>query len=196
LKAASLFPTIRPLLFLPLLMATAALRADEPGPTLKELLKQAFEEPERVAFWNLLHEMGRHAGRVTDRSTYLVVVSWFPDKLRDKDSYCILRYTVTDIGNSHNRRIAIHYGNADAQDGNDATLPTDQLKALRGLLETLPESKEAPPIGRTVLVSFQSDDKWRTETYDAAKLPEEFEKVMAIIGERFETKDRRDQKAK
>jgi hypothetical protein len=42
---------------------------------------------------------------------------------------------------------------------------------------------------RTVHVSFESDDKWRTETYDAADLPAEFEKIMLIIGERFETKD-------
>jgi hypothetical protein len=34
---------------------------------------------------------------------------------------------------------------------------------------------------------LQSGDKWRTETYDAAALPDEFEKVMLIIGERLET---------
>ena len=58
----------------------------------------------------------------------------------------------------------------------------------------MPESKAEPPIERTVLVSFQSDDKWRTETYDAAELPKEFENLMLIIGERAETKDRHKKK--
>jgi hypothetical protein len=50
------------------------------------------------------------------------------------------------------------------------------------------------PPGRTVLVGFQSGDKWRTETYNGAKLPDEFEKAMLILGERSETIDRHKKK--
>lgn len=59
------------------------------------------------------------------------------------------------------------------------------------LLESLPTSRNPPPIDRTVHLSFQDRAEWRTETYNADNLPAAMEAVMEIIGERFETKGER-----
>ena len=39
-------------------------------------------------------------------------------------------------------------------------------------------------------VSFKAEEDWKTVTYDAEELPREFESVLLILGERFETANR------
>ncbi|HSI32933.1 MAG TPA: hypothetical protein VK986_05025, partial [Tepidisphaeraceae bacterium] len=62
---------------------------------------------------------------------------------------------------------------------------------LTALLAALPASKSPPPLARLVIVSRQVGDEWRTDVYDAAELPPAMEAVMAILGERYETRGRR-----
>jgi hypothetical protein len=165
-------------------MATArALRADEPGPTLKELIRQArdlrtFDTPAEAVKYHLT----LHASPQWGQRRHLLVISWFRGNGRTA-----LRYTVTEDGTSEDVREV--YSHA-SQVWQQTSLSAKDLKRLTDLLPNLPESKAEPPIERTVHVSFQSGDKWRTETYDASTLPDEFEAVLKITGERFETKDR------
>ena len=77
------------------------------------------------------------------------------------------------------------------QASNRKQLEEEPLKTLHQLIPVLPKSTTEPPIGRTVYVSFKDKNCWRTETYDAEKLPGEFESVLQILGERFETRDRK-----
>ena len=52
------------------------------------------------------------------------------------------------------------------------------------------DGKKVEQVERTVYVSFLVGKDWRTVSYDSAELPKEFERVMLLIGERFETKKR------
>lgn len=160
----------------------AGLSAAEPGPTLKELIRQASEQPRDESSLAVRSAMRYHEGAKLDNKSYLLVVSWFRGHVGH-----LLLYTVTETGDNHSRRAIFNYA---TQATVDDTLSSDQLRALRAVLDKLPPSKAEPPIERTVLVSFQSGEKWRTETCDTAALPDEFETVMSIIGERGETTGR------
>jgi hypothetical protein len=118
-----------------------------------------------------------------DGQRQILVVSWFHE-------HYILFYRVGESGHCFDARETVMA----TQACSEKRLSRDKLQALRHLMDKLPGSYAEPPTEQTVLVSFQLGDKWRTETYDAAGLPNEFEKVMLIIGERFETKDRHKKK--
>src|SRR5262249_7299878 len=113
-------------------------------------------------------------------SNRLLVISWWKDRIM------VLQYTVTDDGAYESVRDTPRAKQANRR----KTIDEEELKRLIDLLPALPESTAEPPIQETVLVSFQSGKKWRTETYDTANLPDKLEKAMLIIGERGETKDR------
>jgi hypothetical protein len=112
----------------------------------------------------------------------LLVMTWF---LR---SGTALRYNVTQKGKWFNVRNVYDWASQDAHGGQ---LSAKELANLRGLLPKLPKSAAKPPIERTVVVSCERDGKWCTETYDSSHIPETLERVMLIVGERFETKDRK-----
>jgi len=186
-----MFRPFRPLLFLPLLVATAALGADE-GPTFKELLRQAPATRAETGIIPaaaevfLFHDKSEWQGKART-----LAITWF--YLGQQSA---LQYFVNEDGYVRDWRQILKYSQRDVQAVDERSLEKTDLDSLKSLLGKLPQSKAEPPIERTVLVSFQSGDKWRTETYDAANLPEEFEKVMAIIGERFETRERLKKTAK
>ena len=123
-----------------------------------------------------------HQGPQVGATRQVLVISWFTG-----DGRTVLRYKVGDDGSSENMRDVY---NRSVQDWHQRTLTAGYQKYLASLLAKLPESKAEPPIDRTVYVSFQAGGKWRSETYDAAALPDEFEAVIKFLGERFETKDR------
>jgi hypothetical protein len=182
--------TIRNLLWLMMAVTVGSVAAQEPGQTLKELVRQASSGPNSTSEISdaVRWQMSYHADPQWGGRKHILVVSWFHWKVVG-----VLRYKVTENGESDNVRC---YYNHASQDYRDETLSTESMRSLRDLLLKLPASSAEPPIERTVHVSFQAGDKWRTETYDAAKLPDEFEKVMLIIGERFETEGRHGKKAK
>ena len=73
------------------------------------------------------------------------------------------------------------------EDSQSGKLSDSHLSNLRTLLPKLPKSAaNKPPISRTVVISFERDGKWCTETYDSSKLPETLERIMLIVDERFE----------
>lgn len=111
-----------------------------------------------------------------------LVITWFLDKRT------ALLYIVSQEGEWHSVCDVYDWAFEDAQQGQ---LADKNLADLRELLPKLPKSAEKPPIDRTVVVSFERDGKWCTETYNSAKLPETFEKVMLIVGERHETKEQK-----
>jgi len=178
--------TICDVLSFMLVVGLGSLRADEPGPTLKELLRQAKDlgpfDPSDSPAMAVRSEMRRHAGPRLGGNQYALQISWFRG-----DGRTSLRYSVTEGGFRHDYR---HVYNHATQANRKKQLTEIELNSLRELLEKLPESKAEPPIERTVHTSFQAGDVWRTETYDAATLPDPFEAIMRIIGERFETRDR------
>jgi len=112
----------------------------------------------------------------------LLVMTWFLSKGTALD------YNVSRTGEWDNVRDVYDWAHQDLRGGQ---LADKDLADLRELLPKLPKSAAKPPIERTVVVSFERDGKWCTETYDSAKLPEALEKVMLIVGERFETKERK-----
>ena len=112
----------------------------------------------------------------------MLVISWFLH-----GGTTALRYAVNGAGDVHDVR-EVH--NWALQAWHDKKLGKKRLKELRTLLPRLPKSTSDPPIDRTVHVSFADSEGWRTETYDTENLPVEFESVMQILGERFETRDR------
>lgn len=153
-------------------------------PTLKEMLNQADNDlsfDERYSLSIIKHLLSDHAGSQVGAENRLAVVSWFGHEGR-----VVYRYAVTDDGYSYDMRLTTRSAQAFSQ----KTLSAADKEQLATLLSRLPESKSEPPIGRTVHISFQASGKWRTETYDADSLPEPFEDVMKVLGERFETKDR------
>lgn len=174
--------TIRDLLWLTMLLPFSVLSAQEPAPTLKYLLKQEPDKRLESSAAAVRYYLNFHAEPQPGIPRPILVISWFPG-----DGKTALRYRVIENGNIEDVRDVF---NRTTQAWHQRVLPRLDLRQLKELLPTLPASTAEPPIGRTVLVSFQSRDKWRTETYDAAKLPDELEKVLLIIGERFETKNR------
>jgi hypothetical protein len=171
-------------LWLMVLAACAVVCADEPGPTLKELVQK--ESEGRAARSYLAGHTEFQPNKTKTRN--LLTISWFISKYGNS----VWLYHITDDGSFLNGRDVYDWA---LQASSQTILPPNDLKRLKVLLSALPQSNAEPPIERTVLVSFQSGDKWRTETYDAAALPEAFEKVLLIVGERSETKDRHKKKA-
>jgi hypothetical protein len=165
----------------------AAARSEAPGPTLKELLKQEGDGGQNSPADAVRDHLSVHAGPRWGIHRHRLVISWFIG-----NGTTALRYTVTESGISEDVREVYNWA---SQDWQRKWLSADNLKRLAELLPQLPESKAEPPIERTVHISFQSGDQWRTETYDAAALPAQFEQVMLILGERSETHARHQKKA-
>jgi hypothetical protein len=118
---------------------------------------------------------------------HILIISWF----RSKHGSSASLYYVSARGAFFNGHDVYDWA---LQASSETTLPANDLKRLTELLPKLPESKAEPPIERTVLVSFHDGNKWRTETYDEATLPDQFEAVMKVIGERRETLERHKKK--
>lgn len=108
-----------------------------------------------------------------------LLISWF-------QPHYILHYSVDENGKVHNYR----YHQLAVQANQRSELNIADQQELDALLAALPASKANPPVERTVYVSFLVGKDWRTVSYDSAELPKEFERVMLLIGERFETKKR------
>jgi hypothetical protein len=175
--------TFRDLLWL--MMVTGIVNriaSQEPGPSLKELLRQDPDKRLESPAAAIRYYLSFHGQPPADIPQPIAVISWFRD-----DGRTALRYRVIENGSSEDVRDVF---NRAVQAWHQKVLRRTDLKQLSQLLPTLPASTAEPPIERTVHVSFRSGVEWRTETYDAAKLPDEFEKVLLIIGERFETKGR------
>ena len=114
----------------------------------------------------------------------VLVMTWFQD-----DCISALFYHVSQKGEWFSVLNVYNHAHQDAQSGK---LSDSHLSNLRTLLPKLPKSAaNKPPISRFVVISFERDGKWCTETYDSSHLPDALEKVMLIVGERFETKDRK-----
>jgi hypothetical protein len=99
-----------------------------------------------------------------------------------------LFYDVSQGGDWYNARNVVYFA---VQANQNGQFSEKDLADLRGLLPKLPKSAAKPPIERTVAVSCERDGRWCTETYDSSHIPETLEKIMLILGERFETKDRK-----
>ena len=172
-------------------------RAEEPL-TLKQLLKQERDESDRRRSESraaVQYLMMFHAGpKLTTKykgkddlwqvqvDTRILVISRF-----SLDGKMAIRYTVSDTGRAHSVRDVYDWAR---QAEHDRPLGQDELTKLKELLPDVPKSDADPPINRAVCVSFEGKDGWRTETFDAEKLPNEVESLMKIVGERFETRDR------
>ncbi len=180
--------------------------AGDPGPTLEELLRSpaaqgiTLEQSNSPAFAVADH-VRAHAGAEMRSTTKdkdgkkiehvvhrLLVVSWFLGNGRT-----VLRYTVINDGHCFDERHVFDWAH---QGGRQKSLSKDELVSLGKLFGKLPKSKSTPPIERTVHVSFQLADEWRTETYDASALPDALEQTMLILGERAETRGRHTKKGK
>jgi hypothetical protein len=180
----------RNVLWLTVVMPCAGTHGNEPGPTYKQLLQQApalraetgVSPAAEEVF--LFHDRSDWQGKAR-----ILAITWFY-----RGQHSALQYFLNEDGYLRDWRQILKNSQRDVQASDERSLRAAELKSVKSLIADLPESKTEPPIELTVLVSFQSGDKWRTETYDAAALPDEFEKVMYIIGERFETKDRHKKK--
>jgi hypothetical protein len=117
----------------------------------------------------------------------LLAITWFQGPPTGRLRYGLL-YKVSQKGEWYNVREVYQWA---TQADHRGQLSDKNLADLRELLPKLPKSTAKPPIERTVVITFEQDGKWRREVYDSADLPETFEKVMLIVGERFETKDRK-----
>jgi hypothetical protein len=171
------------------------------GRSLKELLQEAKKGyPTGVEkFSSASYAVSRHAARharpdVHQTFTYvdgstsevryrrILLISWFRGRGR-----IAIRHSVSDDRHSRSVRDVFSWAR---QGAGDEVLSQEKMDSLKALLPVLPHSDADPPIHRTVLVSRQVGDEWRTETYDGAKLPDALEKIFKIIGERSETKSR------
>lgn len=115
----------------------------------------------------------------------ILLIDWFCSEGRTS-----LQYVVYPDGLMFNARRVFQHA---TQDSHQRTLSAEELARLQAKLDELPASSLNPPIGHTVLVSFLSRGKWQTAVYDQRDLPAEFENVIAIVGERFETRGRHEQ---
>jgi hypothetical protein len=109
----------------------------------------------------------------------ILLIDWFRD-----DGRTSLKYEVRHDGASSDVREVFSHA---SQAGHRRMLSSAELEQLHIALATLPASSLDPPINYTVLVSFMAGDKWQTAVYDDRKLPDAFEQVLRIVGERFET---------
>jgi hypothetical protein len=163
----------------------------EPGPPLEELLRDSddFSSPG----WFAKDAISDHCAPEVRWKTktgdgpweefvahHVLAISWFLD-------HFVLQYRVTEEGVASDvRETRLGW-----QAGNRKQLSKDEFASLLKILPTLPKSETKPPIERTVYVSFLHDGTWRRETYDSSSLPAALEAALNIIGERFETKDRK-----
>lgn len=114
---------------------------------------------------------------------HILLISWL-----SKDVGVAYEYSVSETGHVQSE---VDMYNWSVRAVQVKELRKEQLKILQESISLLPRSATRPPISQTVYVSFQDKKDWRTEAYDSTKLPEEFEAVLKIIGERFETRGRK-----
>ena len=166
------------------------LLAMEPGPTLKALMGQAPTGRDRPGLDSpataVQSHMKMHAGPQWGAQRHVLVMSWFQG-----NGGTVLRYTLAENGYLDDARDVFNHA---VQGWHQKHLSHYEQRQLRDALTKLPASRAEPPIERTVYISFQDGGAWRSETYDADALPAEMEKVMALVGERYETKERRKKK--
>ena len=113
----------------------------------------------------------------------ILLISWL-----SQDVGVAYRYSVSETGGVQSEMDIYNWSVRNAQ---VKELKEDQLKTLQESISRLPDSDDRPPLYSTVYASFWDKKAWRTEAYDSTKLPEEFESVLKIIGERFETRGRK-----
>lgn len=138
------------------------------NPVLKEVVRpskgDAFERVERRVF---MMKWFRSGGRIA------------------------IRYWVNDQLDAWSVRQVFNWAN---QATTRKTLSRDQMRRICQLASSLPKSTADPPIDQAVVVNYQDASEWRTAIYDATALPEELERILLILGERFETKSRHQSK--
>jgi hypothetical protein len=170
-----------------LTLAPVLVRSAEPGRTLDDLLKEKSSpsyEGEAVRHHMYAHpEPGSDPHRQPKTQHKLLAITWF---LRSGIS--ALYYEVSPTGKWYSVRDVYNWARQSSERGQ---LDDDTVVYLQRLLPKLPKSTAKFPIERTVVITFEQDGKWRREVYDSADLPETFEKVIYVVGERFETKDRK-----
>ena len=88
-------------------------------------------------------------------------------------------YGVTQDGHENDSRWVYQW----AMQGSHAKkLSDDELAQMRTAIGKLPAHNDTPPIGRLVIVSFQSGTNWVTRTYDGRSKPEGLNQIFGIIG--------------
>lgn len=92
-----------------------------------------------------------------------------------------LRYMVTPTGTAHNCRDIHSWA---IQDSHSKQLSARQLSDLKAAIKRLPDRDAYPPLNELAIVSFRLDADWTTHTMPTSEL----KPILAIIGERSETK--------
>ena len=156
----------------------------------KGMQEPAISEMKIHANPNLVNKSRDINGVETVREIHnIFVISWIvirPETARPmkRKVWYILQYTVNGSGRASNVRNVPDWA---MQDFHGKQLDKTQITELNELITKLPVSTANPPLGCTVCVSFISKNGWQTEIYDSNNLPDVFEKILLIIGERFET---------
>lgn len=126
--------------------------------------------------------MNPSATSVAPRGRALVVVTWF---LRSDTA---LEYWVGEDGTAWDCRDVHLWA---VRDSHTRTLDRATTDELAAAIAALPAASQTPPVGHPVMVSRVAGGAWRTDAYDADDLPPAMERVMSVVGERFETRDRK-----
>jgi hypothetical protein len=111
----------------------------------------------------------------------VLVMTWF------RSPNIGLRYCVLSTGREFDVRDVYNWA---FQASRSRQMSAREFAKLKGTAESLPDSEATPALNRLVIVSHWAKGKWRTERYDQKQLPAGMEKIMNIVGERFETKER------
>ena len=127
------------------------------------------------------HWSSPFGGRVESFGSPVVAITWF---LGERTA---LQYAVSTNGKEWNSRYVYNWA---IQDNHEKQLDAAQMRELSAALSSLPISTIPPPVENLVIVSRWVGATWRTDVYDSRKLPPAMESAMAIIGERFETRER------
>jgi hypothetical protein len=94
--------SIRDMLYLMIVGSMGcALRADEPGPTLKDLIRQASDKPtsKTQSSYAVRHALSYHSSPNWRNRTNILVISWFRGGVGS-----LLRYKVAENGQTDNVR--------------------------------------------------------------------------------------------
>lgn len=128
--------------------------------------------PQTEAFRFFLSNQTNGAAHLT-QSNLLAIT-----KFTDIDKVATV-YAVTQDRHENDSRWVYQWA---MQNSHAKRLSGEEMERLRTAIGELPAHNEAPPIGRLVMVSFQSGTNWVTRTYDTAKMPEGMTKILGVIG--------------
>jgi hypothetical protein len=164
----------------------AARPAEKPKPT-PSVDWSGSPRSEGFEYFRRLHDSADNwpspfGGRRESFGRPTVAITWF---LREGTA---LQYAVGANGREWDSR---HVYNWAIRATHEKQLDAAQMRELSAALSSLPISTTTPPVENLVIVSRWVGETWRTDVYDSRKLPPPMESVMAIIGERFETRERR-----